>query len=114
MALLAVLLPPVSGSAPVWLVLVVLFLGGTAIAPSMAGNFAQVSGAVPPERRAEAFGWLATAGTGGAALSMPLTGVLLDSFGPAASVAVGAVLALAAMVLSLVGSSRSELVPAET
>nr|AEC13075.1 fosI [Streptomyces pulveraceus] len=108
MALLAVLLPPVTETAPVWLVLVVLFLGGTAIAPSMAGNFAQVSGAVPQERRAEAFGWLATAGTGGAALSMPVTGVLLEASGPATSVAVGAALALCATVLSYIGSKRAE------
>ncbi|MFE7980409.1 MFS transporter [Streptomyces shenzhenensis] len=117
MALLAVLLPPVTETIPVWLVLVVLFLGGTAIAPSMAANFMQVSGAVPQERRAEAFGWLATAGTGGAALSMPVTGVLLDASGPAVSVAVGAVLALCAMVLSYIGSKRAErndeVVPAE-
>lgn len=113
MAVLALLLPPVATSMPVWSVAIVLFLGGTAIAPSMAANFAQVSGAVPHERRAEAFGWLATAATGGAALSMPLTGVLLDASGPAASVAVGAFLALCAMVLSLVGPRRTEAAPAE-
>lgn len=106
MAVLAVLLPPVYGSVPVWLLLIVLFIGGMAIAPSMAGNFAQVSGSVPQERRAEAFGWLATAGTGGAALSMPVTGTLLDASGPAASVAVGAGLALVAMVLSLAGAKK--------
>jgi MFS family permease len=102
MALLALLLPPVRVAVSPWLVGVVLFLGGTAIAPTLAMNNAQVAEVAPEDRRTEAFGWLAAASTGGAALSMPLTGALVDAAGPALSVGAGAVLATCALVLALI------------
>ncbi|GAA0580607.1 MFS transporter [Paractinoplanes ferrugineus] len=101
MAVLAVLLPPVVTTSPIGVIAVVLFLGGTAIAPTLAANFEEVAESAPRERRAEAFGWLATASTGGAASSLPLAGVLIDRSGPAAAVAAGAALVLVALVLTL-------------
>lgn len=103
MAALAVLLPPVLGTVPLWLVVVVLFLGGTALAPTLAATYEQVAEASPEDRRAEAFGWVATATAGGGALSAALTGVLLDAYGPALPVAAGAALVAAALVLTVWG-----------
>ncbi|TXC97408.1 MFS transporter [Streptomyces sp. ISID311] len=103
MAALAVLLPPVLGTVPLWLIVVVLFLGGTAIAPTLAATYEQIAEASPEDRRAEAFGWMATATAGGGALSAALTGVLLDFSGPALPVAAGAALVVAALVLTVCG-----------
>ncbi|QTZ95435.1 MFS transporter [Streptomyces auratus] len=103
MAALAVLLPPVLGTVPLWLVVVVLFLGGTAIAPTLAATYEQIAEASPEDRRAEAFGWMATATAGGGALSAALTGVLLDFSGPALPVAAGAALVVVALVLTVFG-----------
>lgn len=103
MAALAVLLPPVLGTVPLWLLVVVLFLGGTAIAPTLAATYEQVAEASPEDRRAEAFGWVATATAGGGALSAVLTGVLLDRSGPALPVAGGAAFVVAALALTLFG-----------
>ncbi|PJI99818.1 putative MFS family arabinose efflux permease [Streptomyces sp. 2333.5] len=103
MAALAVLLPPVLGTVPLWLIVVVLFLGGTAIAPTLAATYEQIAEASPEDRRAEAFGWMATATAGGGALSAVLTGALLDFSGPALPVAAGAALVVAALVLTVFG-----------
>ncbi|MFC0541717.1 MFS transporter [Kutzneria chonburiensis] len=102
-AALAVVLPPILDTVPLWLVIVVLFLGGTAIAPTLAATYEQIAEASPQDRRAEAFGWMAMATTGGGALSMVLSGVLLDSFGPALPVAAGAALVVVALVLTAFG-----------
>ncbi|MEV6568471.1 MFS transporter [Streptomyces kronopolitis] len=103
MAALAVLLPPILGTVPLWLVVVVLFLGGTAIAPTLAATYEQIAEASPEDRRAEAFGWMATATAGGGALSAALTGALLDYSGPALPVAAGAALVVVALVLTVFG-----------
>ncbi|RNG34160.1 MFS transporter [Streptomyces botrytidirepellens] len=105
---LALLLPPVSDHTPVWGLAVVTVLTGTAVAPSLGASQSRIGALAPPERRAEAFGWLATSTTSGAALMLPLTGWLLDLRGPAASIGSGAVAALisAALVFSL--PSRAE------
>ncbi|GFH34831.1 MFS transporter [Streptomyces pacificus] len=106
MAALAVLLPPVMAAVPLWPVVVALFLGGTAIAPTLAATYEQIAEASPEDRRAEAFGWMATATAGGGALSAALTGMLLDLAGPALPVAVGAALAVVALVLTVLGRAR--------
>jgi MFS family permease len=101
MAVLALLLPPVLGATPYWLLIVVVVLGGTAIAPSLGASNSRVGQLAPEHRTAEAFGWLATATTAGVAVAQPLSGWLLDSAGPALSVGCGAVLALLAALVAL-------------
>ncbi|WP_070020776.1 MFS transporter [Streptomyces nanshensis] len=94
------LLPPASDDMPVWVLAVVILLTGSAVAASLGTSNSRIGELAPPERRAEAFGWLATATTGGAALVLPVTGWLLDRVGPAASIGAGAVAALLSMGLA--------------
>ncbi|MFI5799463.1 MFS transporter [Streptomyces sp. NPDC051677] len=110
LTMLAVLLPPLSEQTPVWALAVATALTGTAVAPSLGASNARIGDLAPPERRAEAFGWLATATTGGVALIMPMVGWLLDKRGPSASIALGAVAALvsAALAVSLPKPVRPE------
>jgi MFS family permease len=110
LAVLAVLLPPFLEQTPVWTLAVATALTGTAVAPSLGASNARIGDLAPPERRAEAFGWLATATTGGVALIMPMVGWLLDEWGPTASIGLGAVCALvsAALAVSLPQPVRSE------
>ncbi|MEE4597198.1 MFS transporter [Streptomyces sp. DSM 41524] len=100
MAALALLLPPVADATPYWLLVPVMVLGGTAIAPSLAASNSRVGQVAPEDRRAEAFGWLATATTGGVALAQPLSGWLLDTFGPAVAVGCGAAMACLAAIIA--------------
>ncbi|MFR9731495.1 MFS transporter [Saccharopolyspora sp. MS10] len=93
-------LPPVADPGSPWVVGAVLLVGGLGIAPMFAANNAQLGELAPDGRRAEAFGWLGSAGTAGAALAAPLTGALLDVAGPAAAAATGASLAFAAVCLA--------------
>lgn len=94
-------LPPVLDPSSVWLIGAVLFVGGAAIAPTIAAAMAKVSGLAPVTRRGEAFGWLSTAATAGIALSSPITGFVLDRYGPAAGVGAAAALSATAVLLSL-------------
>jgi predicted MFS family arabinose efflux permease len=112
MAVLALLLPPVVGSTAYWLLAVAIVLGGTAIAPSLAASNSRVGQFAPEHRRAEAFGWLATATTGGVALVLPLSGWLLDAAGPALSVGCGAALALLAALVAASLPRSPETTPA--
>ncbi len=109
LAVLAVLLPPLSDQTPVWGLAVVTALTGTAVAPSLGASNARIGEVAPPERRAEAFGWLATATTGGVAFAMPVVGWLLDVRGPAASIGLGAAaMVSAALAVSLPKPVRPE------
>ncbi|MGW7048918.1 MFS transporter [Streptomyces avermitilis] len=101
MGVLALLLPPTSDAVPAWLLAIALALTGTMSAPSIAASYGRIGDVAPQERRAEAFGWVATATTVGAAVTLPVSGVLLDRFGPAASIGWGMVTALAAAALAL-------------
>ncbi|WP_067498954.1 MFS transporter [Actinoplanes sp. TFC3] len=101
LGLTALLLPPAQTSTPVWLLAAVLALTGTAAAPSFALGFARIGDVAPPARRAEAFGWVAAATTGGVGLALPVIGQLMDHIGPSGAVAAGAAGALAAFLLTL-------------
>jgi MFS family permease len=100
LAVLALLLPPFSKHIMLWAVVLVVIATGTTVAPSLGASTSRVGELAPPERRAEAFGWLATATTSGVALMLPLTGWLLDAEGAAASIGSGAVAALIASLLA--------------
>lgn len=96
---LALLMPPVTASPSIGLLAVVVLLSGSAVAPSVAAGNTSIGLLAPEHRRAEAFGWLNTATTGGAALSLPVNGLLLDRLGPSAGLGFGAVIAVLAAVL---------------
>jgi hypothetical protein len=103
-ALAAVLIGPIS---PVVLG-VVLFLGGTAIAPALAAVYGGIAQRAPQHRRAEAFGWQSSAAMAGATLVAPAVGICLDRAGPAAgAAAAGLALAVAVAIVTATGAARA-------
>ncbi|MCP2261549.1 putative arabinose efflux permease, MFS family [Streptoalloteichus tenebrarius] len=79
-------LPPLMAGHPVVLG-AALLVSGTTIAPAIGAIYTRLGEVAPAGRRAEAFGWLSTTATTGAAVGAPLAGALLDGLGPAAAVA---------------------------
>ncbi|HEX2301511.1 MAG TPA: MFS transporter [Pseudonocardiaceae bacterium] len=99
---MAVLVPVLAGSASPVLLGVVLLLGGSAIAPALGAVYGEVARRAPQRRRAEAFGWQATASMAGAAVTAPIVGASLDRFGPAgAAVVAASALAVAVVIVSV-------------
>ncbi|WP_228717403.1 MFS transporter [Allosaccharopolyspora coralli] len=94
-------LPPVAGTGEPWVVCVILFLGGAAIAPTLAAANSRLADTVPVHRRTEAFGWFTTATTAGATAASPIAGAWLDSAGPAAAAGTAALFVLCAALLVL-------------
>ncbi|MGH3938265.1 MAG: MFS transporter [Pseudonocardiaceae bacterium] len=93
------------------LVGIVLFLGGSAIAPALGAVYGRLAQRAPQRRRAEAFGWQSTASTAGTALAAPAVGICLDRFGPAGGAAVAALaLAIAVTIVTLARASRTDMV----
>jgi MFS family permease len=88
---LALVLPPVL-AAPVWVVAAVGLAGGTVAPAAAVAIYDRLADAVPAHRRAETFGWMASASTAGGALIAPPTGWLLDVQGPAVALAAAAAL----------------------
>lgn len=87
---------------------VLLFVAGTAIAPTYAAIYAMVDRAAPPGTMTEAFAWLATAVGIGAAAGAAGAGVLAEHAGPKAAFA----LAGAAGVVAVLGTTtRSSTLP---
>ena len=85
-----------------------LLLAGAAIAPSYAVVYSLVERAAPAGTVTEAFAWLATAVSVGAALGSALAGSVADAFGPSAVF----VIAGAAGALALAaGSARTARAP---
>ncbi|MFD3687038.1 MFS transporter [Nocardiopsis sp. NPDC058631] len=101
LAILIPFVPPVTHLPSPLLITPLLFVSGLALAPTLAAVMGRIGDTAPSHRRAEAFGWTATAmGTGGA-IAGPLTGALIDSNGIVGGVAGAAGLVLVAAVLSL-------------
>ncbi|MET9956558.1 MFS transporter [Streptomyces sp. NPDC006339] len=98
----ALALPP--AEATPWTVAVALALGGTVIPPALAALYDHVADSAGPTRRAEVFGWIATATTAASAAANPLAGAALDRWGPLAPVCVAlAVCCLAATLVARAG-----------
>lgn len=107
---MATLVPVLASSGSPVLLGVVLFLGGTAIAPALGAVYGGVAQRAPQHRRAEAFGWQSTASMAGAALAAPAVGICLDRFGSAAGAAVAALaLAIAMAVVIVAGAARTDI-----
>jgi MFS family permease len=84
----------------------VLFLAGAAIAPTYACAYAMVDAVAPAGAVTEAFAWLATAVSVGAAAGAAVGGALVDSAGPGAAFGfAGAAGALAVAVALLRGAT---------
>jgi MFS family permease len=86
-----------------------LLLAGAAIAPSYAVVYSLVERAAPAGTVTEAFAWLATAVSVGAALGAALAGSVADAFGPSAVFAIAG--AAGALALAA-GSTRTARAPA--
>ena len=107
-------LPPITHLPSPLLITPLLFLSGLTLAPTLAAAMGRLGDLAPSHRRAEAFGWLATAlGTGGA-LAGPLVGGLIDGFGVAGGVGGAALVVGGGAMLTLFvpapgrGSSEDE------
>ncbi|WP_017545175.1 MFS transporter [Nocardiopsis prasina] len=100
-AVLVPFLPPVSHLPTPLLITPLLFVSGLALAPTLAAAMGRLGDTAPAHRRAEAFGWMATAMSIGAAVAGPLTGALVDTNGIAGGALGAAALVLVSAVLSL-------------
>jgi MFS family permease len=82
---------------------IILFAGAT-IAPTVSVIYAMVGQAAPAGAETEAFSWLVTAGTAGAAVGAAVGGALAQSQGPAAVFAFAGLAGGVTVVAALVGS----------
>jgi predicted MFS family arabinose efflux permease len=88
-----------------------IFMAGTTIAPSVASLYAMADCAATSGTRAEAFSWLVTASSTGAALGSGAAGALAQSAGPTGAFAV---VAAAGAFAALVTLTRTRSLPAAT
>jgi MFS family permease len=72
------LAPLVAISSP-WVLAALLFLGGTAIAPTLTVQSNLVGAIAPPSATTEAFTWLSTVAFGASAVGAALSGALIES-----------------------------------
>ncbi|WP_232831992.1 MFS transporter [Nocardiopsis sp. FIRDI 009] len=108
LAVLVPFTPPVVHlPTPLWIT-PLLLLSGMAIAPTVAAVMGRLGDVSPPDRRAEAFGWLASGMGVGSAAAGPMIGALIDGFGVAGGAAGAAVVAALAAALSLFVPSAAE------
>jgi len=100
-------LAPLAAVSSPWLLGVLLFLGGTAIAPTLTVQSSLVSTIAPAHATTEAFTWLSTIAFGASAIGAAVGGALIESsFGVPASLALAAVGAALAVALTLVPGRR--------
>ncbi|WP_188986464.1 MFS transporter [Saccharopolyspora thermophila] len=90
-------LPPVVDVGSPWVIGLVLLVGGTAVAPTLAASNGRLADLAPAAQRSEAFGWSSSATTLGGAIAAPLAGWMLDMSGPAGAAAAAGGLALLAV-----------------
>jgi MFS family permease len=101
-----------TGSAPA--IAAVIVLAGATIAPTVASIYAMVDRAAPAGARTEAFSWLLTASSSGAALGAAVAGVLAQSAGaPAAFAFAGAAGGLAVLIAALGSRSLDNVAPTQ-
>jgi MFS family permease len=84
---------------------VILIAGGT-IAPTAASVYGMVDRSAPAGSRTEAFSWVETASSTGAALGAAVAGALAQAAGAEAVFAFGGVAGAVAVAIALVGSHR--------
>jgi predicted MFS family arabinose efflux permease len=90
----------------------VLFLAGTAIAPTYGTLYALVDAAAPAASATEAFAWIATAASIGGAAGSAAAGALSESAGPGAAFALAGVAGAVACLTALTGRTAPAARPA--
>lgn len=68
-------------SPSIWLLAVLLFLGGLAIAPTFGALYSLTASQAPPDRQTEAFGWLSSGFQAGIALGAITGGAIVQTAG---------------------------------
>ncbi|MGY1716346.1 MFS transporter [Geodermatophilus nigrescens] len=106
------LAPLVAASSP-WVLGALLFLGGTAIAPTLTVQSSLVGSLAPAHATTEAFTWLSTMATGASALGAAFGGALIDSSGVTGSLLLAVAGAAAAVVVTLVPGRAAPARPRE-
>jgi MFS family permease len=100
-------LVPLAAVQSPWVLGVLLFLGGTAIAPTLTVQSSLVGSIAPASATTEAFTWLSTVAFGASAIGAALGGALIEtSAGVAAALVMAAVAAALAVAVTLVPGRR--------
>ena len=102
----ALLAAPGGGAATA----LVLFLAGSAIAPTYGTLYALVDAAAPAASATEAFAWIATAASIGGAAGSAAAGALSESAGPGAAFALAGVAGAVACLTALAGGTAPAVV----
>jgi len=105
LAALAVGTIPLVLTGNLWLMMVFVFLAGTAVSPSLISAFTLTERLVPSAAVTEGFTWLGTAVGLGVALGAGLSGKLVDLAGANTAFSVATVAAAAAAVVVLAGQN---------
>ena len=104
-------LAPLAAVSSPWLLGVLLFLGGTAIAPTLTVQSSLVGSIAPPSATTEAFTWLSTVSFGASAIGAAVGGQLIESSVGVAGALVTATVAGALAVLITLLPGRRRRVP---
>lgn len=94
-------------SPSIWVLAVLLFLGGVAIAPTFGALYSLTASQAPPGRQTEAFGWLSSGFQAGIALGALTGGAIVQAAG--ARVAYGASAGLVLVGATVMGRWRPPL-----
>src|SRR3954469_16690393 len=106
-------LAPLAAVSSPWLLGVLLFLGGTAIAPTLTVQSSLVGSIAPASATTEAFTWLSTVSFGASAIGAAVGGALIESSAGVAGSLVMATVAGGLPVLVTLRPGRRPAVPAE-
>jgi MFS family permease len=107
-------LAPLTAASSPWVLGALLFLGGTAIAPTLTVQNSLVGALAPAHATTEAFTWLSTVATGASAVGAALGGALIESpAGVSASLVLAVAGAALAVLATLVPGRRPVPVPVE-
>ena len=98
---------PLATVSNAWVLAALLFLGGTAIAPTLTVQSSLVGSIAPASATTEAFTWLSTIAFGASAVGAAVGGALIEgSAGVSGSLALAAAAAAGAVVVTLVPGRR--------
>ncbi|MGY1733183.1 MFS transporter [Geodermatophilus sp. SYSU D01045] len=107
-------LAPLAAASSPWVLGALLFLGGTAIAPTLTVQNSLVGSLAPAHATTEAFTWLSTMATGASAVGAALGGALIDGpHGVTGSLVLAVAGAAAAVLVTLLPGRRAASSPRE-
>jgi predicted MFS family arabinose efflux permease len=101
----------IAGADSLAVLALLITLAGATIAPTATSIYALTDRAAPRGTATEAFSWLVTASTSGAAVGAAVAGALVQSAGPCAAFAFGAAAGAGAVLIVLVRSRTLEPAP---